>query len=213
MAIRTNEVMVVNARLTQIGLSFRVKCGSQFIRHAVFECECGDRRVMVHANVKSNKSKSCGCWNAEILGKCHIKHGKCRIAGRTAEYRTWCGIKDRCINENSKSFKYYGGRGITMCNRWKDSFPAFLEDMGERGSAESIDRIDNSKGYSKDNCRWATRAQQARNKRSNVMLTIHGETKSVIEWSEVVGSANQFTIYKRLRLGWTHPDAVFGKIK
>lgn len=85
-------------------------------------------------------------------------------------YRVWCAIKDRCLNPNSKtSYPKYGGRGITICDRWRDSFEAFLEDMGERPEGTSIDRIDNNKGYEPGNCRWADKWTQSRNRR-NVTL-------------------------------------------
>jgi hypothetical protein len=140
-------------------------------------CRCG---VIIHAsvsNLKSGRMKRCiNCRN--------IKHGMARMDGRITEYAVWCSIKQRCLNPSSQQYRRYGGRGITICDRWKGSFGAFLADMGNRPTTlHSIDRIDNSKGYDPDNCRWATAIEQCRNRRSNVNITYHGNTKCLKDWA------------------------------
>ena len=116
-------------------------------------------------------------------------------------HSVWGGIKDRCLCPNNKDFNNYGGRGITICDRWKNSFIAFLEDMGEAPPNMSIDRIDNNKGYSKENCRWTTIQVQANNRRTCVMITFKGKTKTIAEWSREFGIERK-TLEYRIRVGW-----------
>ena len=114
----------------------------------------------------------------------------------------WMGMRCRCSNEGGVAFKHYGGRGIVVCERW-ESFDAFASDMGERPSRDhSLDRIDNDGPYSPENCRWATMAEQTRNKRSNVFLTLNGETLIVADWAARTGIPH-WTIRRRKRAGWT----------
>lgn len=109
----------------------------------------------------------------------------------------------RCLDSNNQSYPNYGGRGVTVCDRWKDSFEAFLEDMGDRPSeAHTIDRIDNNKGYYKENCRWVDRKTQGRNKRNNCLIEFQGETRCLSEWAELVG-LSVATLKTRLKLGWS----------
>lgn len=121
---------------------------------------------------------------------------------RTTEYSIWKGIKRRCLKRNFRLYARYGGRGITMCDRWVDSFPNFLADMGQRPSPDhSIERKDNSGPYSPDNCIWATRSEQARNRRSSRRITIGGETRLLCEWAEISG-INSTLIGWRVKVGW-----------
>jgi hypothetical protein len=119
-------------------------------------------------------------------------------------------MKGRCNSRNHTEFSRYGGRGITVCERW-NSFELFLEDMGKRPSGSSIDRIDVNGNYCPENCKWSTAKEQARNKRNNVVLTIDGESKTVAEWCENPSAARDKTIYKRVKIGWSAKEAVFGK--
>ena len=129
-------------------------------------CDCGRMCTRTGSALTGGKVRSCGCLRAEInalsLAKSNTKHGRTR----TAEYRAWTSMKKRCTDSRSPSWPDYGGRGITVCERWAHSFVAFLVDVGERPSPlHSIDRIDNDGNYEPGNVRWATREQQARNKR------------------------------------------------
>lgn len=104
----------------------------------------------------------------------------------TKIYAIWRGMRERCFNADNKKYKYYGGRGITVCERWRDSFALFLKDMGEPSKGLTLDRIDNDGDYEPSNCRWATRKQQAINRRIR-RFTLNGETLSVAEWSQRLG--------------------------
>lgn len=133
-----------------------------------------------------------------------FKHGDMRKGHRTKEASIWLAMHDRCSNPKNKSFANYGGRGITVCERWSgpDGFLNFLSDMGRKPEGMSIDRIDNSKGYSPGNCKWATRKEQQRNNRNARIVLFRGEERCLAEWAEVLGMPIK-TIYKRIHLlGW-----------
>ncbi len=136
-----------------------------------------------------------------------VKHGHC-VGGQSPENLAWTLAKARCHNPDNKSFKNYGLRGITVCDRWrfgedgKGGFECFLADMGLRPSPQhSLERSDNSKGYFPENCRWATRKEQHRNMRSNRVVTFFGEQMCVAQLAEWAGIAND-VLLKRLEKGW-----------
>jgi hypothetical protein len=134
-------------------------------------CDCGVSKWVRADHLSSFSTTSCGCWRKDsgfLRGSESVKHGE--LVGiatmESDEYRVWTHMKQRCFNPNHKSYLYYGGRGITVCDRWKNSFAAFLEDMGRRPEGLSIDRFpDNNVNYEPGNCRWATASQQNANKR------------------------------------------------
>lgn len=182
--------------LTQQGQSFRG--GGDGRRFAVFRCLCGNRKIMDLENVKSGRSKTCGC-----SAKRPKTHGKCG----SLTYVSWSAMKQRCA-ESSLSPQYYRDKGIRVCDRWQNSFEEFLGDMGERPSKQhSIDRIDPNGDYGPENCRWATIVEQARNTSANVLLTHNGETKCIAAWADVLGF-DQSVIRDRLRLGWSVAQAL-----
>lgn len=143
--------------------------------------------------------------NASQIGKpTALKHGM----SNTPEYRCWTQMISRCYNANSAAFKDYGGRGITVCAEWRSSFVAFFRDMGRRPSAKHwLERKDNDKGYSPDNCCWATPQSQSRNRRSTVMVTLHGKTQCVADWAKERKVRGQF-IRNRVSRGWCFPCAI-----
>ena len=182
-------------------------------------CDCGQTWEGLLGNLRHGSTTSCGC---APTGR--FSHGR----SNTPEWTTWIGIKQRCENPNSAAFHRYGGRGITICARWREDFAAFLADMGERPSADlSVDRIDNDKGYwcgkpecaecgpagRAPNCRWATAREQSRNTRRTSWLTINGERVPACDVYSANGITKQ-TFFNRVNSGWsetaaatTQPDA------
>lgn len=157
-------------------------------------CSCGTERDVAGVSLRRGFSKSCGC-----LHKFPLTHG----ATGSAEYDAWAGINQRCYTPTNNHYNEYGARGITVCERWRQSFENFYTDMGPKPTKEhSLDRINNNGPYSPDNCRWATTRQQNRNTRRNVMLTHNGETLCVAEWAERIG-INRYRLYSRLKSGWS----------
>lgn len=150
-------------------------------------CQCGTKREFKTSLVVSGKTRSCGCILKEFAHTYNRKHGE---GGKTKEYRIWCHIKERCLNKKSPKYPTYGGRGITICKSWSDSYEEFLKDMGRSPKGMSIDRIDNDKGYDKFNCRWATDKQQARNKTNNVL------TSEIVKLSRVLKYEHAWTTRK-----------------
>lgn len=175
----------------------------------VCKCECGVVKEFATSDILRGHSKSCGCYNRERVKTNCKTHGDTCGRQITAEYRIWCNMKERCTNKHQARYADYGGRGITVCESWLESFSAFLNDMGRKPSKRhSIDRIDNNQGYNPSNCRWATPTQQSRNSRTVKNITIGEETKNAYEWNEISG-VNPRTILARLRLGWDAKLAVF----
>ena len=160
-------------------------------------CDCGVIRAMNKYSVSSGRAASCGCFRREHSSVMWRKHGK----AESVEFATWLKIRNRCNNTRDISYKNYGGRGITVCERWEHSFENFYADMGDRQSNQySIDRIDNNGNYEPSNCKWATRSEQAKNRRQK-HYEHAGKKLTLLEWSAKTGIARG-VMYSRIRLGW-----------
>lgn len=146
--------------------------------HWLCRCECGVEVVVMGALLTTKQTRSCGCLKRDMDQSATARMGQLRHghAGhgprRTREYFTWQSMVQRCTNPNSGNWADYGGRGITICDRWRDSFEMFLADMGPKPRGSSIDRIDNNKGYEPGNCEWTTSKAQNRNKRSVALNSV-----------------------------------------
>lgn len=165
-------------------------------------CECGVIKAVSKSNLVTGQSRSCGCLTRESTIRRSTKHGGSVIGNRHPLYEVWSGMKKRCHNKNCHAFHNYGGRGIILCAEWHD-FATFLKDM-EPGYKQglSIDRIDNDGNYCKENCKWSTTSEQARNTRHNNYLEHGGERMMITEWSLKLGGSCSM-IRSRLSSGWS----------
>ncbi len=196
-------------------VNFKNIAGEQFGRYTAIEfigripnrvgsfwrclCQCGEVRLVTGSGLRNKTQTSCGCLADELAGNRFRTHGLSKTKG----YRVWCSMRNRCTNPNNKYFPLYGGRGITVCQRWTESYENFLADMGLAPPKSSLDRIDNDGPYSPENCRWTTRSVQTRNTRKNRLLTHNGVTQCVAAWAESTGLKHS-TICARLDdHGWT----------
>lgn len=168
-------------------------------------CDCGKEAEINERCLLDGKTVSCGCFRATFIGQHNLKHGMTK----SPEYRVWSQMKRRCYDTNARGYERYGARGIVVCDRWRESFTAFLEDVGCRPSpSHSLDRVDNAGSYCAANCRWVTAKEQARNRRSNHMLEYKGEVKPAEEWAEIMG-INSHTLLSRIRRdGWPVEKAI-----
>lgn len=201
--------------IRRVGEKFRVahgydKNGWKLTRPtAVYECECGERFIMQCRS--ESGTQSCGCLAKETARQLLTGNTHLRTHGMTGSptYNTWVCMRGRCYDTNHIEYHRYGAKGITVCDRWL-SFENFYEDMGDRPAGKTIDRIRGTENYTPENCRWATKTEQARNKVNNVLVEIDGVTKTVAEWCEHPEADLDKTVYKRIKSGKTGRQAVFG---
>lgn len=167
-------------------------------------CDCGTEKAVRKCSLIDGSSQSCRCYSREFHSKLHGIH----YLSHTPTHHSWVTMKQRCYTPSHKSFKDYGGRGITVCERWRENFAAFAADMGVRPERTTLDRIDNSGNYEPGNCRWASMHEQQNNRRSNRPITWRGETHNLKIWAHKVGLSCS-TLRQRLAYvseglpGWT----------
>lgn len=161
-------------------------------------CDCGATAIVIAYHLRRGLVRSCGCLQRESRGASQRTHGRTK----SPEYKLWIGIIKRCLNPRCKSYKDYGGRGITICDRWRHSFVTFAADMGPRPEGASLERRDNNGHYEPSNVVWATKEEQANNTRSNRLVTFDGKTMSLARWARLTGIGSS-TIKLRLDNGWT----------
>lgn len=165
-------------------------------------CDCGAEKTVRLSNIKSGQTKSCGCERVRV-GKANATHGEGSNGRRSHEHLAWAAMISRCNNPRVPNYHDYGGRGISVCDRWR-TYEYFLADMGRRPShIHSLDRVDNNGNYEPSNCRWATREQQSLNKRTNRLITFNGETHPGCVWERKCGFGRN-VIFRRIdAYGWS----------
>lgn len=206
-----DELGATFGRLTVISRAENTKGGSARWR---CRCACGGEAISLGANLRRGNTTSCGCVHRELAavrgaraGASTRTHG--HAVARTREYYTWSAMLQRCQNPAQSNFENYGARGITVCDRWK-SFENFLADMGPKPPGTSIEREDNDKGYSPDNCRWATGIEQNNNRRVNKQVIYRGMPMTIPDAVRRAGSVVSTGIARQRinRDGWAIEKAV-----
>ena len=169
------------------------------------KCDCGKETIVEGYKLKTGHIRSCGCLQREI----NIKRLTTHNLSKSRLYEIWCAIKNRCLNKNLKTYKNYGGRGITVCQEWLNDFKTFYDWAINNGYSEglTIDRINNDGNYEPDNCRWASRKTQANNRRTCKTFTYNGVTKNYKQWCEFL-KINYKTLYSRISRGWKIENAL-----
>lgn len=179
-------------------------------RMVTCRCECGTTKDIRPHSLRSGRTLSCGCLFRELRAQ-----GVARASHRmseSSEFRVWADMRRRCRDPRNTNFPHYGGRGIYVCDRWRDSFENFFADMGKRPPGMTLERKDNDGPYSPDNCQWATRSAQARNRRTSRMLTHEGLTMSAPDWADRVGIPLG-VLKTRLQRGWSVARALTEELR
>jgi hypothetical protein len=171
--------------------------------YVLCECDCGTRKEIGVQELKQGDTTSCGCFARKQSSGRFKTHGHSVNRKSSKTYEAWRSMRKRCYLPKAKGYERYGGRGITVCERWRNSFEAFLADMGEAPANASLDRFPDQNGnYEPGNCRWATAVQQQRNMGSNRLLEFGGRTQCLAAWAEELGFKREI-IRERLRRGWS----------
>ena len=169
------------------------------------KCSCGGETIAISSDLKRGHTKSCGCVHLEKISHGNPKHN----LANTKLYKVWAVMKDRCLNSKNKSYNNYGGRGITVCEEWRNDFKVFYGWAMNNGYSDglSIDRIDNNGNYEPNNCRWATKRQQQLNTRRNKLITYNGKTQTLTEWSDELNIRFNKLWSRLYKLKWSAEQA------
>lgn len=175
------------------------------------QCNCGNQKEIATTPLLNGLTQSCGCLHKERVSEAKKTHGQSKNH-TTPEYVAWLHMKSRCYNENNDSYGRYGGRGITVCERWLESFENFFADIGKRPEGMSLERIDNSQGYTPQNCKWATVFEQANNKRNNFFVIWEGQKFTLANLARATG-ANYGTLAFFCKIEKMSGDAAMARIE
>lgn len=181
-----------------------ITSGGSKQRQWVCHCDCGNRTITTTQNLRSGDTRSCGCYEKRSKKENATIHGE----SRTKLHNIWKAMRKRCRNENSSDYKYYGGKGVSVCDDWNDyaSFRNWALSNGFKDGL-TIDRIDSSCGYSPENCRWISIKEQSNNRTNNRRFTHNGENHTIAEWSEIT-HIPYHTLYMRLYHGKTIDESI-----
>lgn len=175
------------------------------VGRAWFRCDCGEEFELAESAARSGNTSSCGCLHRERVSERNRTHGQ----SQTPEYLIWQAMIARCHRPSARFYADYGGRGIRVCARWRESFEAFIADVGPRPSpSDQLDRENNDRGYEPGNCRWVTRRVQMNNTRRNRVIEFRGERRTLVEWSRVTGIPQELIRARMDRCGWTAERAL-----
>lgn len=182
----------------------RIRANGRKERQYLCRCICGKELHIDYEVLRAHRQQSCGCLKSQLISQRKTRHG----LSHTKVHQTWIKLRQRCNNPTDPKYPDYGGRGITVCERWNNSFDAFYEDMGDPPSPQaSIHRKDNDGPYSPENCQWATRREQANNTRASKMITFQGRTMTIAQWATAQGISTG-TLWARLKSGWSIEHAL-----
>jgi hypothetical protein len=201
--MRTQDLDLTNRRFGRLFVIDIYRPTKNGQRRWVCVCDCNNVAATTTARLLNGDCRSCGCLRMGLPKS----HGHTVNGMISKTYKSWALMLARCYNKKNNRYYRYGGRGITVCDRWKDSFENFLADMGNRPKDCSLDRIRNDVGYCKENCRWATKLEQARNKTNARMIAYRGEIRALWDWAQTL-NLNYDMLHARLMRGW-RPERMF----